>query len=108
MENREVEQVLRRQLTAFAQFTNRSLTENNIDSLMLDACLRSRAGLNVSHAKLLEYLPDRDRLLLRAGVGWKDGMLVNTKCRPTSIRPSAMPSLFLNLCRSRITLPKGS
>jgi two-component system, sensor histidine kinase PdtaS len=73
MENREVERVLRRQLTAFAQFTNRSLTESNIDSLMLDACLRCRAGLNVSHAKLMEYLPDRDRLLLRAGVGWKDG-----------------------------------
>ena len=69
----QVEQTLRRQLTAFAQFTTRSLGESNINSLMLDACLRSRAGLNVSHAKLMEYLPDRDRLLLRAGVGWKEG-----------------------------------
>ena len=40
---------------------------------MTDACVRARSGLNVTHAKLLEYLPDRDRLLLRAGVGWKPG-----------------------------------
>jgi two-component system, sensor histidine kinase PdtaS len=66
-------QTLRRQLTAFAQFTTRSLGESNIDSLMTDACLRARAGMGVTHAKLLEYLPDRDRLLLRAGVGWKPG-----------------------------------
>jgi hypothetical protein len=68
-----IEQTLRRQLTAFAQFSTRSLGESNIDSLMMDACLRARVGLNVTHAKLMEYLPDRDRLLLRAGVGWKEG-----------------------------------
>jgi two-component sensor histidine kinase len=74
MDDREpVEHILRRQLTAFAQFSTRSLGESNIDSLMMDACLRARAGLNVTHAKLMEYLPERDRLLLRAGVGWKDG-----------------------------------
>jgi two-component sensor histidine kinase len=67
------EQVLRRQLTAFAQFTTRSLGERDIDALMLDACLRARAGLGMTHAKLLQYLPDRDRLLLRSGVGWKPG-----------------------------------
>jgi two-component sensor histidine kinase len=67
------EQTLRRQLAAFSQFTTRSLGESNIDSLMTDACLRARTGLNVSHAKLLECLPDRDRLILRAGVGWKEG-----------------------------------
>ena len=64
---------LRRQLTAFAQFTTRALGETDIDSLMTDACLRARSGLNMSHAKLLEYLPARDRMLLRAGVGWKPG-----------------------------------
>jgi two-component system, sensor histidine kinase PdtaS len=67
------EQSLRRQLTAFAQFTTRSLGERNIDALMLDACLRARAGLGMTHAKLLEYVPERDRLLLRSGVGWKEG-----------------------------------
>jgi two-component sensor histidine kinase len=67
------EQSLRRQLAAFAQFTTRSLGETNILSLMTDACLRARAGMSVTHAKLMEYLPDRDRLLLRAGIGWMPG-----------------------------------
>ena len=66
-------QVLRQQLAAFAQFTARSLGENNIDALMRDACLRARAGLNATHAKLMEYLPERDTLVLRAGVGWQGG-----------------------------------
>jgi two-component sensor histidine kinase len=73
MDSLEPVETLRRQLTAFAQFSTRSLGESNIDALMLDACLRSRSGLNVTHAKLLEYIPDRDRLLLRAGVGWREG-----------------------------------
>jgi hypothetical protein len=30
---------LRRQLTAFAQFTTRSLGQANLDGLMMDACL---------------------------------------------------------------------
>ena len=64
---------LRRQLTAFAQFTTRALGETDLDSLMMDACLRARSGLNMSHAKLLEYIPARDRMLLRAGAGWKPG-----------------------------------
>ena len=78
----QIEQSLRRQLTAFSQFSARSLGESDIDSLMLDACLRTRAGLNVTHAKLLEYLPDRDRLFLRAGVGWKDGYVGQYQVAP--------------------------
>jgi hypothetical protein len=53
-------QDFKRQLTAFAQFTSRSLAESDIGSLMTDACVRARSGLNVTHAKLLEYLPERD------------------------------------------------
>jgi two-component sensor histidine kinase len=65
--------ILRRQLVAFAQFTTRSLNETDIPSLMLDACVRARAGMDMSHAKILEYLPDSDQFILRAGVGWKEG-----------------------------------
>jgi two-component system, sensor histidine kinase PdtaS len=64
---------IRRQLIAFSQFTTRSLGEGDVDALMTDACLRARSGIGVTHAKLLEYLPDRDRLLMRAGVGWQEG-----------------------------------
>jgi hypothetical protein len=81
------EQTLRRQLTAFAQFTTSSLGERNIDSLLMDACLRLRAGLNVTHAKLMEYLPDCDRLLLRAGVGWKEGYVGQYQVPPDTDTP---------------------
>jgi len=88
MQNREeAEKILRRQLTSFANFTTRSLGESNIDSLMMDACLRARAGMNVTHAKLLEYLPDRDRLLLRAGVGWKEGYVGQYEVAPNIDTP---------------------
>jgi hypothetical protein len=56
MDQERSEQVLRRQLTAFSQFSSRSLNEANIDALMRDACIRARAGIGVSHAKLMEYL----------------------------------------------------
>ncbi len=77
-----VEQSLRRQLSAFAEFTSRSLGERNLDALMLDACIRARAGLGVTHAKLLEYLPGSDRLLLRSGVGWKEGYVGQYEVAP--------------------------
>lgn len=77
-----IEQDLRRQLTAFAQFTTRSLGARDIPALMLDACLRSRAGLGLTHAKLLEYIPGRDRLLLQSGVGWKEGYVGQYEVSP--------------------------
>jgi two-component sensor histidine kinase len=76
------EAVLKRQLAAFAQFTTRSLGESDLDALMTDACLRARAGVDVTHAKLLEYLPSRDRLILRAGVGWKEGYVGQYEIAP--------------------------
>jgi two-component sensor histidine kinase len=83
----ERETVLRRQLAAFAQFTTRSLGEPNLDALMTDACLRARAGVDVTHAKLLEYLPSRDRLILRAGVGWKEGYVGQYEVAPNLDTP---------------------
>jgi two-component sensor histidine kinase len=87
MEHTSLEQNLRRQLTAFANFTTRALGESNIDSLMMLACLQARAGMSMSHAKLMEYLPDRDRLVLRAGVGWKDGYVGQYQVPPDTNTP---------------------
>jgi two-component system, sensor histidine kinase PdtaS len=84
MDNVDLTSQLRRQLTAFAQFTSRSVAEMDLDALMLDACLKGRAGIGATHAKLLEYIPDRDRLLLRAGVGWKDGYVGQYAAPPTA------------------------
>lgn len=43
-------------------------------SSLMDEAVRLVAGtLCVDHAKILELLPDGDRLLVRAGVGWNEG-----------------------------------
>jgi len=67
--------IVRRQQAALARFTSRALVEANLDSLLLEACIRARGGLGVTHAKLLEYDPRSDSLLLRSGVGWKPGFI---------------------------------
>jgi hypothetical protein len=78
---------LKRQLTAFAKFTTQSLAESDLDTLMLNACVRARAGVDVSHAKLLEYLPGRDRMLLRAGIGWREGFVGQYEVAPSTDTP---------------------
>src|ERR1700684_4566366 len=43
---------------------------------MLDHTARMTAeGLDAEYCKILEFMPAEDRLLVRAGVGWKDGMV---------------------------------
>ncbi len=107
MEQEPIEQTLRRQLTAFSQFSSRSLNEANIDALMLDACIRARAGIGVTHAKLLEYLPERDCLLMRAGVGWKEGYVGQYQVRPDIDTPIGHAFLLSEPSRSRITPMSG-
>jgi len=87
MEHAPLEQTLRRQLAAFSTFTTRALGEANIESLMMQACLHARVGMRMTHAKLMEYLPDRDHLVLRAGVGWKEGYVGQYQVPPDTDTP---------------------
>jgi hypothetical protein len=75
-------QTLRAELIAFSQFTTRSLDERNIDLLMLDACLRARAGMAI-----IKYVRDRDRLCGQASAG-KTDKSINKTCPSLSIRLS--------------------
>jgi two-component system, sensor histidine kinase PdtaS len=87
MEHAPLELTLRRQITAFANFTTRALGESSIESLMMQACLHARVGLDMTHAKLMEYVADRDRLVLRAGVGWKEGYVGQYQVPPDTNTP---------------------
>jgi two-component sensor histidine kinase len=43
---------------------------------LLDSAVRmAAAGLDAEFCKILEYIPDENRLLLRAGVGWDPGLV---------------------------------
>jgi hypothetical protein len=54
--------------------------------------------MNVTHAKLLEYLPDRNRLLLRAGVGWKVGYIGQYEVAPNIDTPIGYAFLCPSPC----------
>jgi hypothetical protein len=70
---------------------------------MLDACPRARAGLDTTHAKIVEYLPEEDRLILRAGRRLEGGLRRAVSGAPTSIPRAATPSPFRKASQSRTT-----
>jgi PAS domain S-box-containing protein len=64
-----------RQQAAVAQLGQRALRQSDLSVLMDEAVDLTAKTLNVEYCELLEFLPEGDTLLLRAGVGWKDGFV---------------------------------
>jgi PAS domain S-box-containing protein len=64
-----------RQQAAVAQLGQRALTETDLFNLMDEAVILVAETLDVELSKVLELLPSGDALLLRAGVGWKEGLV---------------------------------
>jgi PAS domain S-box-containing protein len=64
-----------RQQAVVAELGQVALSGADLDRLLQDAVARLAATLDVEYAKVLELLPDGGRLLLRAGVGWHDGLV---------------------------------
>jgi two-component sensor histidine kinase len=56
----------------------------DVDALLQRACQEIAEALRVSHVKALEYLPDRDAFLIRAGVGWAAGVVGEVVVGPDS------------------------
>ncbi|HEY2986970.1 MAG TPA: GAF domain-containing protein [Candidatus Binatia bacterium] len=54
---------------------NLALARNDLSSLLDEAAVLAAHTLGVEYAKVLELLPDGQTLLLRAGIGWKDGLV---------------------------------
>lgn len=64
-----------RQQAAVAELGQRALAEADLGALLNSAVVLVVQTLEVEYAKVLERLPDSQALLLRAGVGWKEGMV---------------------------------
>ncbi|MCZ7572140.1 MAG: PAS domain S-box protein [Ardenticatenaceae bacterium] len=64
-----------RQQAAVAGFGQRAIVETDLSALLNDAVALVSQTLEVEYCKLLELLPDGETLLLRAGVGWKEGLV---------------------------------
>ncbi len=62
-----------RQQAAVANLGQRALAGHDLALLMDEAVALVARTLEVEYSKILELLPDGSSLLLRAGVGWKEG-----------------------------------
>jgi signal transduction histidine kinase len=64
-----------RQQALLAELGRRALASANLDELLQEATRLVALGLETSFCKVLEYLPNRGTLLVRAGVGWQDDVI---------------------------------
>ena len=64
-----------RQQSAVAQLGQRALAEGDLRALMDEAVDLVAKALDVEYCKVLELLPGGEELLLKAGVGWEEGMV---------------------------------
>lgn len=64
-----------RHLQAVAEFGQYALRETDLDALLHEACAQVAKGLGVPYAKVLEYRAAEDDFLIRAGVGWRPGVV---------------------------------
>ncbi len=64
-----------RQQALLAELGRQALSQTALDVLLDHAVRITALGLGTKFCKVLEYLPDRKRLLVRAGVGWHDGVV---------------------------------
>jgi len=64
-----------RERKAFAEFGRYALQEADLDKVLAEAARLCAEGLGVPYAKVLEYRPDANDLVVRAGVGWKQNVI---------------------------------
>jgi PAS domain S-box-containing protein len=77
-ERKQAEEDLRaraRQQALVAKLGQHALAGTNLSALMDEAATVVAQSLGAEYSKVLELLPDRDTFLLRAGVGWKEGLV---------------------------------
>ncbi len=68
------EQMVRRQ-QVLAEFGDFALRNESLDEILTEACRLVGEALGTDLAKVLEIDPERGELLVRAGVGWREGII---------------------------------
>ena len=68
------EKWVRRQ-SALAEFGRQALMVDDLDVLLHEAVVLAAQGLDIDRAKVMERLSSGDKLLMRAGTGWKPGLV---------------------------------
>jgi PAS domain S-box-containing protein len=70
---------LARQQAAVAELGRRALGTHDLQNLMDEAATSLAEVLNVEYAAVLELIPGGEEFLLRAGVGWGEGLVGRAK-----------------------------
>ena len=73
-DNGEVER-LRKQAMALSHFGGHALRTHDLDALLQEAAKLVSEAMGIELVKVLELLPDRDTMLVRAGVNWNPGVV---------------------------------
>ncbi len=63
------------QQALIAEFGRFALRNHDLDAILAEACRFAEDGLGTPLAKVLEPVPDEAELLLRAGHGWRPGLV---------------------------------
>ena len=66
---------LLRQQSVLAKFGDLALRSDDLDEILTEACRLVGEGLGTDLAKVMELHENGDTLLVRAGVGWKPGVI---------------------------------
>lgn len=88
----KLEAMLRRQ-EVLARFGDFSLQSENLDEVLTQACRLVADALGTGRAKVLEISADGESLLVRAGVGWDDGVVGHERL---SMREHTSESFSIN------------
>ena len=71
----DAEKRLLEERAKFADFGLLAVEGADLDELLHQAAAEAARSLGVSHVKVLQYLPDEKHFLVRAGVGWDEGVV---------------------------------
>lgn len=70
-----VSRELLRQQTALARFGELALKSDDLDEILTEACRLVGEALGTDLSKVMELQEDGETLFVRAGVGWKPGVV---------------------------------
>jgi two-component sensor histidine kinase len=77
-----------RQRTILAELSAVFLLESSLDVLLGEASRVAAEGCNAPFAKVLQHRPREGQFIVRAGVGWKSGVVGHARARDDSSNPA--------------------
>ena len=83
-----------RQQSVLAHFGRFALRSDSLDAILTEACRLAGEALGTNLAKVMELQPDGQALLIRAGVGWKPGVVGQTRLQVEGTSPEGVALRF--------------